>query len=358
MKNVLRLAIPFLITAFALYWAFHDVTLDGLGSSFARAQYFPGILGFLAFFAVHFYFRSLRWRYLLPEAPSGKAIPLRQLFDSMMLGNLATFVFPFRLGEFIRPLILSRWTSYSFSTAFVSVVIERFFDLAAVLLAFAAILPFFPSVDAKLMSGALALATLSGGLFIFLVCGSLFPSVTKKTVEAFSRFLPKKLANIVDHFASDLIRGASVVKTPSRLFMIIVLTAVVWAFAWLQFYALLFIFPHEQSLLLSVARGVCVALAIAAPSAPGFLGAFQLGCEAAFILVCPGSGWVQLKDGSYSLSADGGVYSLVVNLLSYVLFIGIGFWLLRLHGLSLFDLKKAAQTGKEESGKSAEECAA
>ena len=358
MKNVLRLAIPFLITALALYWALHDVTLDGLGNSFARAQYFPGLLGFLLCFAVHFYFRSLRWRYLLPEAPSGTCIPLRQLFDSMMLGNLATFVFPFRLGEFIRPLIFSRWTSYSFSTAFVSVVIERFFDLAAVLLAFAAILPFFPSVDSKLMSGALALATLSAGLFVFLVCGSLFPNITQKTVRAFTRFLPGKIAHMVDNFTGDLIRGASVVRTPSRLFMIVVLTAIVWAFAWLQFYALLFIFPHEQSLLLCVALGVCVALAIAAPSAPGFLGAFQVGCQAAFVLVCPDSGWLQLKDGTHSLSADGGVYSLLANLLSYVLFIGIGFWLLRIHGLSLFDLKKAAKTSQESSDGNAEGCTA
>ena len=347
MKKAARLLIPFLITAVALWLAFHNVTLDGLGDSFARASYFPAVLVFIAFFAAHFFFRSLRWRYLLPPEPSGSSTTLRQLFDSMMLGNLATFLFPFRMGEFIRPLILSRWTSYSFSTAFVSVVIERFFDLSAVLLAFAAIVPMLPDVNPALMNGAIALATLSAGLFAFLVCACLCPTFTSEAVKFFSRYLPEKLARLVDHFTGDLIRGASVVKTPSRLGMIVLLTAVVWAFAWLQFYALLFIFPHEHSILLSVALGVCVALAIAAPSAPGFLGAFQLGCEAAFVLVYPNSQWVQSSNGTYSLSADGGAYSLLIHLSTYVLFISIGFWLLRAHGLKLFDLKSAAEGGKK-----------
>lgn len=353
MKKAARLLIPFVITGVALWLAFHNVTLDGLGDSFARAQYFPAVPIFLMLFLAHFFFRSLRWRYLLPAAPNGTPTTLRQLFDSMMLGNLATFIFPFRLGEFIRPLILSRWTSYSFSTAFVSVVIERFFDLSAVLLAFAAMVPMLPDVHPALMKGALALATLSGGIFVFLVCACLCPKFTTDAVRFFSRHLPDKLSRFVDNFTGDLIRGAAVVKTPSQLGMIVLLTVLVWAFAWLQFYALLFIFPHEHSLLLAVALGVCVALAIAAPSAPGFLGAFQLGCEAAFVLVYPNSPWVQSANGTYSLSADGGAYSLLIHLFSYILFIGIGFWLLRVHGLKLFDLKSAAESGSKAEAEEA-----
>ena len=299
MKKAIRILLPFIITAVALWWAFGEFAVDcaarnsaiaGLLSSlfgltpdghscgdligsFAQAKAFPAIIPFLLCFAAHFFFRSLRWRYLLPEAPGESRASLRQLFDSMMLGNLATFIFPFRLGEFIRPLILSRWTTYSFSSAFVSVVIERFFDLATVLLSFAFIIG-SREVSSGVMAGAMALAVMSAGLLVFLVFACLLPDFTKRSVLFFSSRLPHKLSSLIEHFTGDLIRGASVVKTPSRLAAILLLTVIVWSFAWLQFYVMLYVFPWEQgweqSLELSVGLGVLVALAIAAPSVPGF----------------------------------------------------------------------------------------
>jgi uncharacterized protein (TIRG00374 family) len=359
MKKAFRILLPFIITAVALWWAFGEFLVDcaaknatfggilagvfglvadgqscdALVASFSEAKVFPAVFPFLFCFAAHFFFRSLRWRYLLPAQPGERKVSLQQLFDSMMLGNLATFIFPFRLGEFIRPLILSRWTNYTFSSAFVSVVIERFFDLATVLLSFAFIIA-SRQVSPQVMAGATALAVMSAGLLVFLVLACLAPDFTKRCVVACSRLLPAKLAGMVDHFTGDLIRGASVVKTPSRLLVILLLTVIVWSFAWLQFYAMLYVFPWdqgwEQSLELSVALGVLVALAIAAPSAPGFFGTFQVGCKAAFQLF------------GYGAWAFVSAYSIVMHLVTYVLFVSIGFLLLRKHDLKLFDLKKAA----------------
>jgi uncharacterized membrane protein YbhN (UPF0104 family) len=115
--------------------------------------------------------------------------------------------------------------------------------------------------------------------------------------------------------------------------MIIGLTALVWFTAYLQFQVILWMFPFNQSFLLSVALGVFVALAIALPSAPGFVGVFQIGCVAAASLF------------AYPES-DAKVYSLVAHGLTYVLMIIIGFWLLTVHDLNLFELKKAAEQGE------------
>ena len=336
MKKAVRILLPFIITALALWFVFKDVELSALGDRLKNAQLLPVLPPFLLCVAIHLFFRTLRWRYLLPTSPQGSKASMRQLFDSMMLGNLATFIFPFRLGEFIRPLILSRWTSYSFPTAFVSVVLERFFDLATVLLSFAWIIS-TREVDPTIMKGAMTLATISGGLLVFLVMACLCPQFTQDTVSFVSRFLPEKLRHFVDHFTKDLIRGASVVKTPSRLLMVLLLTAGTWIFAWLQFYVMLYIFPWERSLEVSVGIGVIVALLIAAPSVPGFFGPFQAGCVAAFELF------------GYQDHADMTAYSLMVHLLTYVLIISIGFWLLRKHDLKLFDLKNAAAQGQESA---------
>jgi uncharacterized membrane protein YbhN (UPF0104 family) len=133
-------------------------------------------------------------------------------------------------------------------------------------------------------------------------------------------------------FSSDLLKGAAVIKSPKRLAIILGLTVCVWLTAYLQFQALLFIFPHDRSFLLSVALGVFVALAIALPTTPGFVGAFQVGCvEAARFF-------------AYPVSAAQ-VYSLVVHGLTYVVFIVIGVWLLNIHNLNLFQLRKEAERG-------------
>ena len=116
--------------------------------------------------------------------------------------------------------------------------------------------------------------------------------------------------------------------------MIVFLTSLVWLTGYLQFQAVLLMFPFNQSFLLSVALGVFVALAIALPSAPGFVGVFQIGCVAAASLF------------AYP-EADAKVYSLVVHGLTYLIMIIVGFWLLTIHDLNLFELKKAAEKGKE-----------
>jgi len=314
-----------------LYIVFGDTNFAELKSSFDRIVWWP-VVPFIALFVAHYVLRAIRWRYLLPD-PSGKSPSLRELFDSIILGNLASCLLPFRLGEFIRPLVLTRWTDYSFGSAFISVVIERFFDLSTVLISFFFIVQLLPDLPEWLHLAAYSLGGMSLALLLFLVGGCLFPSLINQMVAVFTRPLPGKIGGALRKFAADLLAGAAVIKTPSRLLMILIFTSLVWLTAYLQFQVVLWMFPFNQSFLLSVALGVFVALAIALPSAPGFVGVFQIGCVAAATLF------------SYP-EADAKVYSLVVHGLTYLMMVIIGFWLLAIHDLNLFELKKAAEGGR------------
>jgi uncharacterized membrane protein YbhN (UPF0104 family) len=75
---------------------------------------------------------------------------------------------------------------------------------------------------------------------------------------------------------------------------------------------------------------VFVALAVALPSAPGFVGVYQMACVAASSLF------------AYSLSAAQ-LYSILVHLITFIMVITIGFWVLAVHDLNFFELKKAAE---------------
>jgi uncharacterized protein (TIRG00374 family) len=322
------------VSASMLYIAFRDVDVARLKESFLQISVWP-ILPFVAVFLAHFYFRSLRWRFLLPET-RGARPSLRKLFDSIILGNLASFLLPFRLGEFIRPLVLCRWTEYSFASAFISVIMERFFDLSAVLISFFALVHLLPDLPSWLHLAAYSLGSMAVALLVFIVGGCLAPTLISKIVGVCASTLPPTIEKFVVRFTNDLLKGAGVIKTPKRLAGVIGLTAGVWVTTFLQFYAILFIFDFNHSLLLSVTLGVFVALAVALPSAPGFVGVFQFGCVAATSLF------------TYPAAAAQ-VYSLVVHALTFLMFIIIGFWLLSVHNLNLFELKRAAEEGQQPS---------
>ena len=325
MKKAAKVLVSVLVSLVALFIAFRGVEFSKIWITLKSLSVWP-LIPLTLFLALHLVVRSLRWRYLLP-ATAEHPPTIRTLFDSMMLGAFASFILPLRAGEFVRPLVLTKWSSYSFSAAFVSVVIERFFDLSAVLLTFAMIVPFLPHVPDEAVKGAYALGVMALALVAFLACSSLFPVFIRSTVERMAAFLPEKLERLVVGFVRDLIDGAAVVKTPKRLLVVVVLTAIVWATAYLQFFAILLMFPGQPTLLLSAVVGVFVALAIAIPSAPGFIGVFQIGCVAACALF------------HYPLEVSQ-AFSLVAHAISYLSTMLIGAFLLVVHGLNLGQLQR------------------
>lgn len=343
MKKLVQLVIGTAVSGGSLYLAFRGVEFDKLSEAFGNVTWWP-LIPILAMWFVHYALRALRWRYLLPDAPHvgdagpggeerGEPVSLRALFDSIILGNLASFILPFRLGEFIRPLILTRWSNYSFASAFASVVIERFFDLAAVLLSLACIVPLLPDLPGEAKVVALSFGALALALLVFMVGSCLVPNLVRRVVGVCARPLPRFLRDFSIRFCDDLLKGTAVVATVPRLTAIIVLTAVVWATSYAQFYLQYMMFPEPYSVLLAVTTGVLVALAVAAPSTPGFVGVFQAGCVAAAALM------------QYPIPTAQ-AYSLLVHLLVYLLIVGAGFILLMIHDLSLGELKSAVKQQK------------
>lgn len=331
-RKRIQLVVGLLISVVMMVLVLRELNLTLVRESLATIELWP-IIPFLLLFLLHFLFRALRWRLLLPP-PKGDHASLRTLFDSMMLGNMASFILPFRLGEFLRPFVLSRWSDYTFAAAFVSVVLERFFDLSAVLLAFAVVAALFEGLPDAIHAGAWSLGAVAACILIFLTIGAIFPDPLRKVVDISTRILPGRVEGMGRRFLNELIDGAAVIKSPVRLVGIVLLSAGVWFTACGQFYVMLRIFPLEHSFLFGMAITVFVSLAVALPSAPGFIGVFQAGCLAAGKLFgYPDENIV--------------VLSLLVHLLSYVLYLSIGGWVLAVRDVNLFDLKHAAEEGVE-----------
>jgi len=281
-----------------------------------------------AVMVVHYLLRAWRWRYLLPAgAPPPR---LLTLLDAIMVGSFATYILPLRAGEFIRPLLLTRHTNCSFPSAFVSVVIERFFDLAFVLLSFALIVPLVPGLPAWSHQGALVLSGLAGAILIFMIAGSVAPGPLARLNRSVTALFPPALGRPLCRFADELLEGTRVIRHVRRLMMIVVLTTLVWLSCYLLFGVFLYLFDVPATAVLSVTIGVIIALAVAAPSAPGFLGVYQVACIAAFSL--------------FGLPEETAVaYSLVTHAFQYLLFVGWGVVYLTRHNLRLAELQSSAR---------------
>jgi uncharacterized protein (TIRG00374 family) len=105
--------------------------------------------------------RAWRWQSLL--APIGRT-RYAVAFETTVIGFAANALIPGRVGEVLRPYLLARREHLSATSAFATVILERFLDLATVLLLFAA---FVFTVGPGVISGdpgKLAVVKFGGGV--------------------------------------------------------------------------------------------------------------------------------------------------------------------------------------------------
>jgi uncharacterized protein (TIRG00374 family) len=257
-----------------LWLAARGVSLDELADSFRQIR--PGwLVGTLATIVVRFWCTAVRWQVLLRPV---KPISVHRLFSVTMIGFMANNVLPARMGEFVRAYALAKSETLSASLAFATIVLERVFD-GFTLLAF-------------LVGGLLFLRperwlVWSAGMSFCLYVGVLGGLLWLRQGRGFDRLLARlplglraRAARLLDSFAL----GLDVLSDPRALGVAAALSLAVWgvsvAGVWTMFAAFGLDLPvHAAVLLLAI-----VAVAVALPSAPGYVGTFQAGTVAALAL--------------------------------------------------------------------------
>jgi uncharacterized protein (TIRG00374 family) len=275
----------------------------------------------------HLLIRAYRWRFLIP---SGEGLSLIKLFNASMIGNFASYILPLRAGEFVRPYVLSRQSRVGFSTAFASVVIERFFDLAFVLLTFSVVVYLVDGIPAWAHNGALILFLAASAIFAFIVTASLSPTLSRRSVLFLTRLFPPLFKARIRAIFFNFLRAAGVLRKLSNLAAVTALTALVWGSCYLLFYVFLLLTELNPTILMGTSIAVIIALAVAAPSAPGFVGVYQTACVAAFALF----------GADYNVAV---AYSLVTHFFHFAIFIFYGLVLLANHNISFSDLRTATE---------------
>lgn len=212
--------------------------------------------------------RGGRWRVLL--API-KRIPYRRVLGYTYLGYLANNVLPARLGELVRSHALGEGEGVSRPTVLGTVVVERIVD-TVIVVALAAI-----AVVVLGVGGEMSTAVGLGAAFVgFLVVALIVANASHRLpfadrIAALATRYPKIL-----ELARRLRDGLAVARRPSTVIGALAFSALAWA---ASITTVVFggqAVGIELSFLQAALLSSGVALATIVPSAPGYVGTFEL----------------------------------------------------------------------------------
>ena len=246
----------------------------------------------IAAYFVSFYFRSLRWRFLLRPFAETKTA---RLYPVVIVGYMANNILPLRAGEFVRSYYLSRREPVSGATALATIVVERVFDgllMLLLLLAGFLFLPFsgLPEgvrdvIDIPVWAAAVIMVVPFVGGFTVIVLGALHPQKFLGMGNLLARRLrlPRRLRALVSAFSKRFIEGFAGLHQPGRLAKVAALTVPVWVMEGVTYYLIALGFDLDAHLgshwLLAGSMLLIISLAnlaISVPLSQGGVGPFEI----------------------------------------------------------------------------------
>jgi glycosyltransferase 2 family protein len=231
---VIRRLKSILILALAVglaYWFISRLDWPTVGNYLRDVEIWPLVLGAILV-NLTIIARSLRWQALL--APIAR-VSFNNLFAATAVGFGSIFVVG-RAGEIVRPAVLSLRERLRPSATLATILIERVFDMTAVVSMFAINLLFFklPSGSGDQQLGAIrsvGLLLMTGVIvgLVLLIVLRLNADRVLGWLERRSMGLPQKLCQPILNFIRHLADGLSVLLNLRELALTIFYTFCVWA---------------------------------------------------------------------------------------------------------------------------------
>jgi uncharacterized protein (TIRG00374 family) len=311
------------VSAIFIYLTFKGIDFQQLYIGLKGVKYHFLIPGIGLIMLISF-LRSLRWGIIL--SPLEK-IGQKKLIPLTCIGYMAVIVVPMRIGELLRPYLLSTNSEIPTSTAIGTIVIERSMDIMTILCILFGVVYTYPSPDWIINTGySLLPLFLSAICFLFLFYFN--NDLTLRIIKPVIGILPEKLARKLEGLLKNLMEGFSIISSPSKIFYALILTAIIWISSALSIYCLFYFLNLQLSLISAFMVLILTILGVSIPAAPGMVGNFQYASIIALSI--------------FNVSkTDAFLFSMVYYFLGIGLAIIFGLVFLPLVNISIKDLKKA-----------------
>lgn len=279
MKGHLKTIIGIVLSILLLAWALRDVSFEQVWNELRSADpllFTYGVVINMVGFAI----RAFRWGILL--RPLEIPAPFGARFASICVGFAANNLLPGRVGEFARPLALSRISKVPLSSAFATLVVERILDgVALVSILFITMAQAdFPSsgniggVDTRAAAQVIALVMLAIGIFLFVMVfvPAFFVKLAERVVSPFSERVKLPVLAGVHSFLA----GLAVLRSPLLFSASAGLAFFQWWFTAWGFLVTARAFGiGEVTLNGALWLQSLIAMSVSIPSSPGAFGPFE-----------------------------------------------------------------------------------
>ncbi len=290
---------------------------------------------------LHFFTRSLRWRYLLVHEKKG--VRFSNMVNANIVGFTITFIFPGRIGEVVKPIYLAQKEGIRKGFAVGTVVVERIFDIFTMVLFVGLFLlarPLFPGLF-EVAPEAYSRLTFWGIVGLALACLLLaliaVISVMKEralgVLGSLLKPFPERARRRVLELGTEFIDGLKFFHSAGNLVMYTLLSFVVWLGIIFYYWILMFAFGVHVPYFLLVPYVFMTMIGDSIPT-PGMAGGYDYFSKL---------GMVSLLH----LNSDKAVgMTLVMHAVQVLVTCAAGYVILSKEGLSLFQIKKLGESAK------------
>jgi len=264
--------------SFVFLWiALRNMDLGDVWQNLLQANYAWLLPTVLAYF-VTVGLRAWRWQVLITPL---KRVAWGRLYGVVVLGYLGNNIYPFRIGELVRVLVLHQWENVPASGALATLLVERVFDGLAVLALVFLALPFLNLRGIQVQTLVVMGSVLFFGLLVVFLVLALQPDRALRLLTWLANhFIPGRWREKVLGISGRFLMGLAALRSGKQVTAVILISILIWLMETAKYWLVMQAFPFDLSFVALMLTNGIVNLATILPSAPGFVGTFDLSIKA------------------------------------------------------------------------------
>ena len=273
--------------------------------------------------------RALRWKLELSPL---KQLPFTTVWQVVAVAYMMINVLPFRLGEPVRPVLMSHKGGLSIAAIVANWVFEKMMDLAAIVLFLHLALVFAQPPElgewtqwstkaarASLLVFAVLLVLVVG----FWLRGENFAKAT------FGKVLPQNLSDRLTGILVSARSGLQILPNKKLVALVFLITLALWSLPILSSYVLIRGFSIDAPFAAALVVFVAISAGTAIPPPPGMIGVFQIASVVAL--------------GLYGVpKADALAFGIALNAVQFLTLVAQGLVALPFLGVGIGDVTREA----------------
>jgi uncharacterized protein (TIRG00374 family) len=219
--------------------------------------------------------RAIRWGFILK--PLDPHIHNFTIFSITSVGFMAIIAIPARLGELVRPYLLTKKSRIPMSSAVGTIFMERVLDILTVL-TIATVIFFSTPLPPWLFRAGASLFAVTSIIFALMMMAMFRKEKTALLLAPAIALIPTRISTrmvlIIDYF----IKGLSIMKHRLLFGAVVALSVLIWLADALAIYLLFMAFSLNLPVTAAFIIMIILIAGIAIPVAPGFIGNWHYFC--------------------------------------------------------------------------------